>query len=186
MGNVAIVVVELKRHSLSPTDYRTYAIFGDATAAVILGAARPGEGVRAITLANGPTARIAHPHRTGKFEVGSFSTTAQQMGLMAVEALVRAVRTVLARAEVSLDEVEHLVLHQPNGPMLMGFVGALGIDPLRITPIVQRTGSIGAASVSMGLDLLWHGGKVRPGDRILIASVGSPLVSGALLYQVAP
>jgi 3-oxoacyl-[acyl-carrier-protein] synthase III len=189
MGNVAIVVVEMKRHSLSPTDYRTYAIFGDAAAAVVLGPGRPGEGIRAITLANdaadGPTARIAHPHRTGKFEVGSFSTTAQQMASMAVEALARRVRMVLARAELSLDEVEHIVLHQPNGPMLMGFVAALGIDPLRITPIVQRTGSIGAASVSMGLDLLWHSGKVRPGDRILLASVGSPIVSAAVLYQVA-
>ena len=94
MGNVAVVVVELTRLAISATDYRTYGLFGDAAAALVLGPARPGDGVRAITLANdlsdGPTARIANPHRTGKFEVGSFSKSAQQMGSMAVEEIGRA------------------------------------------------------------------------------------------------
>jgi 3-oxoacyl-[acyl-carrier-protein] synthase III len=189
-GNVAVVVVELARLAITPTDHRIYGLIGDATAALVLGPARADEGIRAVILANdaadGPTVGIPNPHRTGKFEVGTFSKTAQQMASMAVDALVRAVRTVLSRAELSLDEVEHIVLHQPNGPYLMAFIAALGIDPQRIIPIVQRTGSIGAASVAMGLDLLWHSGKVRPGDRILLASVGSPVVSGAVLYQVAP
>lgn len=189
VGVTAIVVVELTTRHIHPSAPRAFGIFGDAAAAVLLGPARAGEGLRATSLANdwadGPTIGIPQSGLTGRHELAEFATSAETMVAMAVSAMVRAVNDVLERAGMRLDDVRWVLPHQPNLPLLRAFASALGLDPERLDPVVRDIGSVAAAAVPVTLDRLLRSGRVAPGDRILMASVGSPMVYGAALYECA-
>src|SRR6185503_8201338 len=93
---------------------------------------------------------------------------------------------VLAEAGMTLDQVEWVVPHQPNGTLLAAMIEALGVDPARVVPIVREVGSVGAASIPICLDRLLRTRPVRPGDHILMLGVGAGASYGAILHRVAP
>ena len=188
MGPVAVVTVELISRIIHTGAPRVYGLFGDRVAAVILGPARPGEGFEAVHFGNdfaeGPTISMPHPTLIGGYERADFATSTERMTQLAVGGVVQSVTRVLEKAGLTMDEVDWFLPHQPNRPLLGAILAALNLDPSRVDIHVDQVGSVGAASVGISLDRLMRSGKVKPGDRILTASVGSPVVYGAMLYRV--
>ncbi|WP_375760567.1 3-oxoacyl-ACP synthase III family protein [Corallococcus exercitus] len=187
LAPVAIVVVELGSRIISAEDHRPYLVFGDAAVAAILGVAREGEGVLGAAFANDGTEHsdvwMAHPLVTGASERVRFESSHQRIAEVALQALKNATRSVLEQARLSLDEVEWVLPHQPNGAMLRLITEMLGVEPTRIVPVVDRVGSVGAASIPLSLDSLLRTRTVRAGERLLMVGVGAGVSSGAVLYQ---
>ena len=75
-------------------------------------------------------------------------------------------------------------LHQPNGSLLETVTNALGLDRSRMTNVVREVGSVGAASIPIGLDRILRSGRVGRGDRVLMAGVGAGASYGAVLVRV--
>lgn len=190
LSPVGIVVVELGSAFITPEDPRPYAVLGDAAAAVVVGPGRPGEGVLSVKLGNngasGRTVVLDHPRFPGARRTVSFAIPSREMGRRAIELITGSVRAVLAEAELPLSSVEWLLFHQPNGPMFDAFVEALGARGERTVRVVHEIGSVAAASIPVSLDRLFRSRRVRPGDRILMAAVGSGVSYGSILYQSAP
>jgi 3-oxoacyl-[acyl-carrier-protein] synthase III len=179
-GPVAVVSVEMVTRYLDLRCPRPYGLFGDAAAAVILGAGGPGFAAThfASDWGGGPTVGIPYPFGAEPLD---FRTTSGQMTEMAVGALVDCTRKVLRKAGCSLREIDRFVLHQPNGPLLQAFLNALELPESAVDRFVHEVGSVAASAIGIGLDRLWRRG-VRPGERVLMASVGSPMASGAMVY----
>jgi 3-oxoacyl-[acyl-carrier-protein] synthase III len=129
---------------------------------------------------------LRHPGLTGRRETTRFTGSSKLITGNAVEGFRRAVEGVLGKAGVALRDVEWIVLHQPNGSLFETVTNALGLDRGRIANVVREVGSVGAASIPIGLDRLLRSGRVRPGDRILMAGVGAGASYGAVLVRVAP
>ncbi|QSQ12165.1 3-oxoacyl-ACP synthase III family protein [Myxococcus landrumensis] len=188
LGPVGIVSVELLSRTTTPEDPRPYLVLGDAAAAAVLGAARPGEGVLGVALGNDgtlpPDVVLENPHATGKPERMRFLTPSKAMTRVALEALMRAARSVLDEAQVSLGEVEWVLTHQPNGRMLDAVMDALGMRAERGVRVVDTVGSVGSASLPTALDRLLRTRPVKAGDRILMVGVGAGVAHGAVLYRV--
>jgi 3-oxoacyl-(acyl-carrier-protein) synthase III len=187
-GPIAIVVGELGSRFITPDDPRPYLVVGDGVAAAVLVRGTDGEGMLASWLRNDGTiagdVELRHPGLTGRRETTRFTTSHRQIGELAVEGFRAAIENVLARAEVALADVEWLVLHQPNGSLLRTVTDALRLDPGRMLNVVRDVGSVGAASIPIGLDRLLRSRRVRPGDRILMAGVGAGASYGAILVRV--
>ncbi|WP_338872992.1 3-oxoacyl-ACP synthase III family protein [Myxococcus stipitatus] len=188
LGPVGIVSVELLSRTTTPEDPRPYLVLGDAAAAAVLGAARPGEGVLGVSLGNDgtlpPDVVLENPHATGKPERMRFLTPNKAMTRVALEALMRAAHSVLAEAQVALSEVEWVLTHQPNGRMLDAVMDALGMRAERGVRVVDTVGSVGSASLPTALDRLLRTRPVKAGDRILMVGVGAGVAHGAVLYRV--
>lgn len=188
LGPVGIVAVEFTSRGIEPGDSRPYSVLGDGAAAAVLGAARPGEGVLGVALANNgtlpPDTGFGQALLTGKAERIQFYASRQEIFQIALDALSTATHAVLKEAGVALDEVQWVLPHQPNGALLDAIVGALHVDRARIVPIVREVGSVAAVAIPYSLDLLLRTRDVRPGDRILMVGVGAGVSQGALLYQV--
>ena len=186
---VAVVVSELGSRYITRDDPRPFFVFGDGAAAVIVTAARNGEGILASVLRNDPGnaggVTLAHPGRTHARETIRFTQPNARMLQLAVALLRDSTETVLGRAGLALEDVDWILPHQPNGAMLDVFVHTLGVAPERIVPVVHETGSVGAASIPISLDRLRASGRLRSGDRILMIGVGAGLSSGATLLQAA-
>ncbi|NTX07596.1 ketoacyl-ACP synthase III [Myxococcus sp. CA051A] len=188
LGPVGVVSVELLSRTTTPDDPRPYLVLGDAAAAAVLGAGRPGEGVLGVALGNDgslPTdVVLENPHATGKPERMRFLTPSKEMTRVALDALLRAARTVLEEAQVALRDVEWVLTHQPNGRMLEVVLDAMGVEAARGVRVVDTVGSVGSASLPTSLDRLWRTRPVKAGDRVLMVGVGAGVAHGAVLYRV--
>ena len=188
-GPVGIVVSELWSRHLSPREPRSYAVFGDAVAAVVLTAGEaPDEGLLSSHLRNngliGSSVTLAHAGLTGRPEVVQFGVSNHQIAAEATEALLSSARTALAQAGLSLADVRWVLPHQPNGRMLETLVAELGVAPEKLVPVVAEVGSVGAASIPLSLDRLWRSGRVQAGDAVLLLTVGSGISYGGMVYRV--
>ena len=190
LGPVGVVAAEILSRALRPDWPRPWVVFGDAAAAVILGEGRPGEGILGVHLGNdGSLARTVyaeHPLLTREIEWLRMDIPSRDMGAIVLRALSESARAVLAAAGETMESVDWVLPHQPNGAMLATIVEALGIPREKVVPVVQDIGSVVAACIPASLDRLLRTRPVAPGDRILMIGVGSGLSYGAALYRVAP
>ena len=187
-GPIGIAVVELGSRAVTAADPRPYLVFGDGVAAAVLTEGRAGEGILGSHLWNDGiqfgNVRLTNPMKSGRLETIRFTAPSAQMGKEAIAAVRRSTDAVLAEAGLALADLEWILPHQPNGPLLEAIIGALGLARERVVPVVHETGSVGAASIPLSLDCLLRTRDVRPGDRILMVGVGGGLSSGAILYRV--
>jgi 3-oxoacyl-[acyl-carrier-protein] synthase III len=110
----------------------------------------------------------------------------RDFGPIVIDALSRSAQAVLVPAGHTMDSVDWVLPHQPNGVMLEAIVQALGVPPEKIVPVVQDVGNPVAVSIPVSLDRLFRTRPVKPGDRILMIGIGSGVSYGAALYRVAP
>jgi 3-oxoacyl-(acyl-carrier-protein) synthase III len=188
LGPVGVVASEILSRALRPDWPRPWVVFGDAAAAVILGEGRPGEGLVGVHLSNDGsmprTVYARHPLMTREPEWLRMEVPHREMGPVVVRLLEGSARAVLASAGESMESVDWVLPHQPNGVMLEAIVRALGIPPAKVVPVVQDVGSVVAASIPASLDRLYRTREVKPGHLILMIGVGSGLSYGAALHRV--
>jgi 3-oxoacyl-[acyl-carrier-protein] synthase III len=188
LSPVGIVAAEVPSLVIRPEEHRPYLVMGDAMAAAVVGAARPGEGIIASAYGNDgtlpPDVLVESPFATGKREYMQFRQSSRDILEIAFNAMRAGIEAVLERARVRLSEVEWVLLHQPNGVMVRLMVKRFGIDPARMVIVVHDIGSVGSASIPVSLDRLMRTRPVQPGDRILMAGVGGGVAHGAVLYRV--
>jgi 3-oxoacyl-(acyl-carrier-protein) synthase III len=188
-GPVGIAIGEVGHRYITPEDPRPFLVFGDAGAAVVLDAARDGEGIVAASLRNDGTRErwvtLDHGSLTGKRETLRFHAPNAAIMSRAIQLVQLRAEEVLSEAGLRLDDVQWILPHQPNGALLQAILEALGVDDDRVLRVVQDVGSVGTASIPISLDRLRRSGRLEAGDRLLMLSVGAGLSSGAILLQVA-
>lgn len=185
---IGIVVSELWSKHLDPSDPRSYVVFGDAAAAVVLDRADDGSGLRSSWLRNDGRLRgsvtLAHAGLTREPEIVRFGVSNKQITREATEAILTSARTALELAGVTMDDIAWVLPHQPNGRMFDMLIRELGIDERKLLRVVGEIGSVGAASIPVSLDRLWRTGNVGAGDLVLMVAVGSGISYGAMVYEV--
>ncbi|MCB9741073.1 MAG: 3-oxoacyl-ACP synthase [Alphaproteobacteria bacterium] len=191
-GPVLLIAAELlSRHYLDRRDRRTWPLFGDGAAAVVLGAARGQGGLLAsVHEGHGEHARslfVPGPDDP-EFAEGQhirFDAHGRRFREV-VGALVPAgVARALAQAGLEPEQIEHVVPHQPNALWTVDLCRGMGLDPARVPVVVDRTGNVPAAMVPLGLDALWRGPRPpRSGEHVLSFSVGAGLGLGVTVLRV--
>jgi len=163
-------------------------LFGDGAGATVLG---PGEeddrGVLEICLhAQGefaeallieaPTAR-SHPVRITHEMIEDGRVFPRMQGRLvfkhAVTRLPEVIKEVLARRNLSIDQVDHFVFHQANLRINEYVIQALGIPPEKVPHNIQKYGNLSAGAIPALLDEIVRAGKVKRGDLICMAAFGS-------------
>lgn len=186
-GPVAIVAVELGSRFVGRANPRSYAVFADGVAAAIVGPPRGRGAILGSYLRNDPadldTIRMAHPAVSGGPPLLQFSGPSEHIVRRSLEAVAEAVAEALRRADTTLEQVRWVVPHQPNGPLLDAMLAMVGVKPEQYIRIIHEQGSVGSASIAIGLDALWRTGKVKPGDRGLFFGVGGGASYGALVLE---
>jgi 3-oxoacyl-[acyl-carrier-protein] synthase III len=159
----------------NPEDKRTASLFGDGAGAVVLSA--EGEGaIGPIVLASdgsmGDTITATH---TERLLIMDGHTTFNK----AVKVLADSTREACERAGVTLDDIDMFVYHQANGRILRAVAEKLELPNERVADYVGETGNTSAASIPLTLSLLREDGRLRPGQRLLLAAVGAGFTWGA-------
>jgi len=192
-GPVLVVAAECGRGYRCPSDRRTFPLFGEGAAGVILAPTGSDRGgVLASRLRNdgeywrylwapGPT----DPERLEGPPI-RFGVHGRRIKELAPKLIATAVGGVLEDLGMDVADFDRVVPHQPNQVWVLQLLRGLGVDPAGVDLFVARTGSIPSVMIPMGLDRAWRSDRPpAPGDRLLLFAIGAGMSVGATAWEVA-
>ncbi len=188
---ILVVSAERMSHVTDWTDRSTCVLFGDAAAAAVLGAG--GESplfTRLSTHGNHDALYVPSVAGNSPFEevehtepVGFLQMKGREVFKFAVSSICEDVQRMCEETGVSLNDVDHYVVHQANKRILDAAVDRLGIDREKVAYTIDRTGNVSSACVPLTLDGLNRSGELRPGQLVCISGFGAGLVVGTMLLR---
>ncbi|UUV35882.1 hypothetical protein NQK81_21380 [Amycolatopsis roodepoortensis] len=116
-------------------------------------------------------------------ETGFYEMQGQALYRAALRTLPAVIDKTLAQAEWKNEDIELIVIHQPNAKMLEMGGRRLGLN-LDVMPLpVRRLGNMGPASLLVNLSLARKEGKVIPGTPVLLLAFGLGFSCGAAAIE---
>jgi 3-oxoacyl-[acyl-carrier-protein] synthase-3 len=162
------------------TDPRSSVIFGDGAGAALVEAS-------------------ADPTRLGPFRLGTDGAEPELLWIppesgrirmegrevyrRAVEGMTRSVRSVLAEAGVTTDEVDLLVAHQANARILEAVANRLALPSERVALNIARLGNTSAASIPIAVSEAAQQGLLEDGDLVVLTAFGAGFTWGTGLLR---
>lgn len=86
-------------------------------------------------------------------------------------------------ANIKIEDVDWLLLHQANIRIMETVAKRLGIPMSKVITNLAEYGNTSAASIPLALDEAVRSGKVKPGDIIACAGFGAGLSWGAAIIK---
>jgi len=188
INNILVVVAENMTKYLDWTDRGTCVLFGDATAAVVLGR---GDGLKAIRLAARGNSEVLNinnndsntPWQNNENEKRYLHMNGQEVFKFAVNAMVKDVRNLLKEANIAEEDVNVMLPHQANIRIIDNAKQKLNIPLESYYTNIERYGNTSAACIPVLLDELNKGNKLKKGDIIVMSAFGGGLTSGACIIE---
>lgn len=208
--NVLVIGADVLSRCVDPADRKTYPLFGDGAAAVLL---QPSG--HSVVGVNGRSSQVALDGNSGVlgFQLGAEGSLGQsllfpaggsrepitQQSLSqgdhflkmdgrtvfkwAVQLIPQVINRLLHRCEFPIEDVSMFVLHQANTRILDAAMDGLQVSPDRIWSNVQKYGNTCAASVPLVLAEAQQAGRIQPGDHIVMCGFGAGLTWGTALVR---
>jgi len=190
---VLVLAADARSRFVDPTDVRSIVLFADGAAGALL---EPAERPGFLSVALGAEGRErmgAHVPAGGARRPATRETVAAREHFLRVddraeifELFVKytreAVTAALSRAGFALDDVDLFIPHQGNALMVKAVLDDLGIPPEKAVNEVALHGNTSGATVPIALAEAIESGRVRPGSRVLLSSVGAGYTFGAAVH----
>ena len=174
-------------------DRNTCILFGDGAGAAVFEVSTDGDGMLGAELgADGPAGSTMvfeslgtrRPLGDGRDPLTSrLHFEGQAVFKIAVQGIVRSVQEALDHAGVSADEVNLVVPHQANERIINAATKRLGIGPERVMLNIADHGNTAAASVPMALCDALNGGRVAPGDLVVMTAFGGGVTWASAVFR---
>lgn len=191
---VMVIGAETMSRFLDWHDRGTCVLFGDGAGAIILQATPEPTGLLSFALGSDgsggdtlsiPAGGSRRPASLQTVQEGQhfIRMNGKEVYRFAVAALPRAAREAVARANLTLADVDLFIPHQANIRIIQSAAEALDLPPEKIMVNVNRYGNTSAASIPIALCEAVEQGRVRQGSRLLLVGFGGGLSWGAAVAQ---
>lgn len=182
-----VIGAEVFSRILDFKDRGTCVLFGDGAGAVVLEASDT-PGILASDLhADGRHVGIlcVPGHVSGGGVLGDplLKMDGPAVFKLAVGVLDEVARSVLAKANLTVDAVDWLIPHQANIRILQSTAKRLKLPLDKLIVTVDQHGNTSAASIPLAFDESVRNGKIRRGDTVLLEGVGGGFTWGAVLLD---
>lgn len=191
---VLLIGADALSRFLDWTDRSTCVLFGDGAGAVVVRAVDgPGDLLGSVIRADGKGADILKIPAGGSAMPASAEVVAAGLQFITMngpEVFKFAVRTtravieeVLGRANVSLDEIKYVLLHQANQRIADAAAEGLGLPSERVPSNIDKYGNTSSGSIPLLMDELYRTGKLAAGDLVVTVGFGAGLTWGANVFR---
>jgi 3-oxoacyl-[acyl-carrier-protein] synthase-3 len=178
-GHVLVVGADFVTRLVDYGDKRSAPLFADAAGAVVLGPGDTGDGDRG---AIGPIVLGADGSHAGTL----FATIADRKIRMdgpqvfrhAVARMTEVTLDAVARAGLTLADIDLFVFHQANARITRALGERLGLDPDRVVECIETIGNASAATLPVGLATAQAEGRLQPGANVVLAAFGAGFTWG--------
>jgi 3-oxoacyl-[acyl-carrier-protein] synthase-3 len=194
--NVLLVGADILSRWVDWSDRTTCVLFGDGAGAVVMQASLTGDRLLGFELRSDGSQNqcLQLPYRsTPKTLVNDISVsqgTYQPINMVgkevyrfAVTQVPEVIEKALFRANLTVEQIDWLLLHQANQRILDAVAQRLKVPEEKVLSNVAEYGNTSAASIPLALDEAVRDGKVKPGDIIATAGFGAGLTWGAAIFQ---
>jgi 3-oxoacyl-[acyl-carrier-protein] synthase-3 len=96
----------------------------------------------------------------------------------AVTRMSEATLEAVARAGLSLADIDLFVYHQANARITRALGERLGLAPERVVDCIEMLGNASAATLPLALADARDAGRLRPGARVLVSAFGAGFTWG--------
>ena len=182
-----VIGAEVFSRILDFKDRTTCVLFGDGAGAVVLEASET-PGILASDLhADGKHVGILCVPGTvsGGQVLGDpvLKMDGQAVFKLAVGVLEQSARATLAKAGRTEADIDWLFPHQANIRIMQSTAKRLKLPMDKVVVTVDQHGNTSAASIPLALDAAVRGGKIKPGDTLMLEGVGGGFTWGAVLLD---
>lgn len=189
-----VVGVELLSRYIDRTDVNTAIYLSDGAGAAVIGrVADPTVGIHAsafytdssnyeaVRMRGGGSSFPLH-HRAWDPAIDLMEMNGIATWKQAITHLPPVIRRACEKSGVDSKDVDFLVFHQANLRLIEYIVRKMGYGLAKTYTNVQDVGNTGAASLAIALSMAVAEGRLRDGDRVLLAAVGAGFNFGASVW----
>ncbi|MGL5874296.1 MAG: beta-ketoacyl-ACP synthase 3 [Xenococcaceae cyanobacterium] len=194
--NVLVIGADVLSRWVDWSDRTTCVLFGDGAGAVVCQATDSGDRLLGFEMRSDGTQHgclnLAYQGQQ-KNLVADISVSAggyqpitmngREVYRFAVEKVPEVIEKAMFRADLSVDRIDWLLLHQANQRILDAVAKRLKISSEKVLSNLACYGNTSAASIPLALDEAVRQGKVKPGDVIAASGFGAGLTWGAAIFQ---
>jgi 3-oxoacyl-[acyl-carrier-protein] synthase-3 len=189
-----VIGVELHTRFINPKDKETAIFFSDGAGVALLGKVKRGLGIinskfltdsstyESVRFRGGGSSypllnRVFTPE-IDYIEMNGLATWKQ-----AITNLPKVVKELLVKSDLKIDEIDFCIFHQANLNLIQYIMAKLKIPLDKTYTNVEEIGNTGSASIGIALSEAIDLGKVKSGQKVLLAGVGAGFNFGANIWQ---
>lgn len=110
---------------------------------------------------------------------GYLEMNGQEVFRFAVSQVPESIQEVLEKAGWDKSEVDHYILHQANARIIRSIAKRMGEPEEKFPMNLERYGNMSSASIPVLLDEMNRSGRLKRGDKLVLAGFGAGLTYGA-------
>jgi 3-oxoacyl-[acyl-carrier-protein] synthase-3 len=193
--NVLLIGADILSRWVDWEDRRTCVLFGDGAGAVVMQAAQSdrllgfelksdGSANDCLNLAyEAQPKQLIDGVNVGEGTYQPITMNGKEVYRFAVQRVPEVIDKALFRANLRVEQVDWLLLHQANQRILDAVAERLSIPPHKVISNLVRYGNTSAASIPLALDEAVRQGQIQPNDIIAASGFGAGLTWGAAIFQ---
>lgn len=182
---VLIIGAETLSKIVDPQDRGTVVLFGDGAGAAVVGQSAGG-GILAFDIgADGSGGELLclkgggsrHPatHATVDERLHYLTMNGKEVFKFAVRVMGDSAQRVLAKSDLTAQDIDCVVPHQANIRIIDAAVKAWGIERDKVFVDLEKYGNMSAASIPVALDEAVRSGKIVKNDKVILVGFGAGL-----------
>ncbi len=187
---VLVIGAEVLSRMVDWSDRGTCVLFADGAGAAVVRPARRGAGFMSWCL--GADGRGHDQITYGDIERGAYAAADPDphIGMkgpdvfkFATDIFIRQAYAVAETAGLTMDDIDLWVPHQANSRIIEAAARRIGLPMERVMVNIDRYGNTSTATIPLAMHDALEQGRLRHGDRVLIAGFGSGLTWAACLLE---
>lgn len=193
--NAVVIGGDILSRWVDWSDRTTCVLFGDGAGAIVCEAVEvdrllgfelysDGRQNACLNLAyQGQQQPLAETITVGQGNYQPITMNGREVYRFAVAKVPEVVEKALFRANLTIEDIDWLVLHQANQRILEAVAQRLQVNPEKVISNLGEYGNTSAASIPLALDGAVRQGKIKPGDTVVTSGFGAGLTWGAAIFQ---
>ncbi|MBN3923460.1 beta-ketoacyl-ACP synthase 3 [Nostoc sp. NMS4] len=193
--NVLLIGADILSRWVDWEDRRTCVLFGDGAGAVVLQAAKSdrllgfalksdGTQNHYLNLAYaGASQELLTDVNITKGTYQPITMNGKEVYRFAIQKVPEIIDKALFQANISVDQIDWLILHQANQRIIDAVAQRLNIPEHKVISNLAQYGNTSAASIPLALDEAVRQGKIKPNDIVAASGFGAGLTWGAAIFQ---
>ena len=193
--NVLVIGADILSRWVDWSDRKTCVLFGDGAGTVVMQASTSdrllgfelksdGTQNQSLNLAYKPQPKeLVADVAVQEGSYQPITMNGKEIYRFAVQKVPEVIEKALFRANMSVDQIDWMILHQANQRILDAVAQRLNIPADKVISNLANYGNTSAASIPLALDEAVREGKIKQGDVIASSGFGAGLTWGAAIFQ---
>jgi len=193
--NVLLIGADILSRWVDWQDRRTCVLFGDGAGAVVLQASKSDRLLGFALKSDGTQNHYLNLSYTGSSEEllpginvtkGTYqpiSMNGKEVYRFAVQKVPEIIDKALFQANLTVDHIDWLILHQANQRIIDAVAQRLNIPEQKVISNLAHYGNTSAASIPLALDEAVRQGKIKPNHIVATSGFGAGLTWGAAIFE---